>query len=255
MSQTWDPDRYARNARNVADLATDVVALLSPRDGQRILDLGCGDGALTERLAAAGCEVVGVDSSEAQVAATRGRGLDARLMDGSDLSFDEEFDAVFSNMALHWMPRVDDVMRGVWRALRPGGRFVGELGGRGCIATIVGALHAGLARRRLDPRAIDPWHFWGADDCFARLGAHGFVVEIVALVPRPTRLPGDCGDVLATFGEAFLAAVPVGEREAFVDEVRDALRPRLFEHGRGWIADYVVLRFAATKPTRGMRVP
>ena len=80
--QTWDPERYARTARFVADLGAPVVELLDPKPGERILDLGCGDGALTEKLAALGCDVVGVDGSPEQVAAARERGLDARVMDG-----------------------------------------------------------------------------------------------------------------------------------------------------------------------------
>lgn len=248
MIQGWDPERYARNARYVADLAGDVVALLTPRAGQRILDLGCGDGALTERLAAAGADVVGVDASPAQVAAARGRGLDARVMDAAALDFVAEFDAVFSNMALHWMPRPDAVIAGVWRALRPGGRFVGELGGRGCIASIVEALHAGLARRGIDARTLDPWHFWSDDVYGAWLAARGFRVDVIGLSLRPTLLPGDFRDFMETFGEAFVMAVAPAERAAFIDEVRERLRPRLFDPGRGWVADYVILRFAATKP-------
>src|ERR1700688_2897528 len=127
-TQTWDPDRYARNARFVSDLGMPVVELLAPQPSERILDLGCGDGALTAKLVAMGCEVVGVDSSEAQIAGARALGLDARLMDGHALSFRSEFDAVFSNAALHWMRRSDEVIAGVHRALRPHGRFVAEMG-------------------------------------------------------------------------------------------------------------------------------
>src|SRR5512138_2182814 len=142
-AQTWDPERYARNARFVSDLGAPVVELLAPRPGERILDLGCGDGALTEKLVALGCEVIGVDGSAEQVAGARRRGIDARVADGQALDFDGEFDAVFSNAALHWMKRADAVVDGVWRALRPGGRFVAECGGHGCVDEIATALLAG----------------------------------------------------------------------------------------------------------------
>src|SRR2546425_9581809 len=149
-AQRWDPEGYARHARFVADLGMPVVELLAPRAGERILDLGCGDGALTERLVAMGCRVVGVDGSAEQVAAAQARGLDAQVMDGEHLAFAAEFDAVFSNAAMHWMKRADDVIVGVWRALVPGGRFVAELGGHGCVATVEAAPVVALAPRGLD---------------------------------------------------------------------------------------------------------
>src|SRR5713101_1130321 len=139
-TQTWDPERYARNARFVSDLGKPVIHLLAPRRGERILDLGCGDGVLAAELAEIGFEVVGVDASEMQVAAARKAGVDARVMAGEALPFCNEFDAVFSNAALHWMLQPDEVIAGVWRALRRGGRFVAEMGGHGCVETIKVAL-------------------------------------------------------------------------------------------------------------------
>jgi SAM-dependent methyltransferase len=246
--QTWDPERYARNARYVADLAAPAVDLLAAQPGECVLDLGCGDGALTEQLVALGCDVVGIDGSAEQVAAARRRGVDARVMDGRRLDFGDEYDAVFSNMALHWMVPVDDVIAGVWRALRRGGRFVGEFGGRGCIATVVEAIHTALARRGLDGRLLNPWYFPGADDYAERLEARGFGVDFIALARRPTPLPGDYHDFMDTFGDAFTSAVAPSERQTLVDEIQELLRPKLFDPARGWIADYVVLRFAASKP-------
>jgi SAM-dependent methyltransferase len=245
--QTWDPERYARHARFVSDLGQPVVELLDPQPGERILDLGCGDGALTEKLSALGATVVAVDASPEQVAAARARGLDARVADGEALTFEAEFEAVFSNAALHWMKRPDAVVDGVRRALRPGGRFVAECGGQGNVARIVAALEAALRRRGRDPDAANPWHFAGPDECRRRLEDRGFVVKAMALFPRPTPLPGDMADWLATFAGAFTSVVPPDERPALVAEVCEELRPHLLDANGIWTTDYVRLRFAAVR--------
>ena len=247
-TQTWDPERYARHGRFVTDLGMPVVELLAPKPGERILDLGCGDGALTETLLALGCQVVGVDGSPGQVEAVRRRGLEAYVMDGQCLSFANEFDAVFSNAALHWMPRVEDVIAGVWRALKPGGRFVAECGGTGCVATIVTALVDALKRRGLDGEGANPWYFRTPEAYRSPLQAQGFTVTYMTLFPRPTPLPGDITGWLETFAESFLSTVAVEERATFLTEVRETLRPTLCDAGGQWTADYVRLRFAATKP-------
>jgi SAM-dependent methyltransferase len=247
-AQSWDPERYARNARFVSDLGAPVVDLLTPQRGEKILDLGCGDGALTKKLADLGCRVVAVDGSAAQIEAARSLGLDARVMNGEELQFDGEFDAVFSNAALHWMKRADDVIDGVWRALRPGGRFVAECGGHGCVATIVAALDRALTERGVDSRWVNPWYFPTAEDYSTRLCIRGFVVRSIALFPRPTPLPGDVTGWLETFAESFTRQLPVSAHRGFLEEVQELLRPDLCDASGQWTADYVRLRFAADKP-------
>ncbi|HTV26062.1 MAG TPA: methyltransferase domain-containing protein [Polyangiaceae bacterium] len=247
-AQTWDPDTYAKNARFVADLGAPVVELLAPRPGQRILDLGCGDGVLTQKLAALGCEVVGVDASEALVRRAREVGVDARVMDGEALDFDAGFDAVFSNAALHWMKAADRVLAGVYRALLPGGRFVAELGGQGCVQTLHRALMAALDARGYDGRAASPWYFPDTEEYGARLVAAGFQIESIALMPRPTPLPGDVMGWLQTFAESFTRVLPEAERRSYLEDVREATRPHLCDATGAWTADYVRLRFAARKP-------
>jgi SAM-dependent methyltransferase len=166
---------------------------------------------------------------------------------GEELAFDGDFDAVFSNAALHWMRRPDAVIAGVRRALKPGGRFVAEMGGHGCVATIVAALTDTMARRGLDAAAYHPWFFPTAEEYRGRLEAHGFTVDSIALFPRPTPLPGDVIGWLETFAESFIAALPAKERPAFLVEVRAALRPKLADADGKWTADYVRLRFAARR--------
>jgi len=247
VDQRWDPDRYQSTAGFVAVLGAPLFDLLAPKPRERILDLGCGDGALTVKIAEV-ATVVAVDASADQISAARAHGLDARVMDGTKLAFENEFDAVFSNAALHWMRDPDAVIAGVWRALKPGGRFVAECGGAGNVEAIKTALVAALDRRGIDGKKSIPWYFPAPDDYRARLERRGFTVESIALIPRPTPLPGPLGDWLDTFAESFLAAVPKDERSAFKREVEDALRPTLLDASGTWVTDYVRLRFVAWKP-------
>ncbi len=245
--QRWQPERYARNAGFVAEHGRPVVALLAPQPGERILDLGCGDGVLTEVLVAAGARVVGVDASAEQVAAARARGLDARVMDGRVLRFDAPFDAVFSNAALHWMRDLDAVVQGVAGCLVPSGRFVGELGAAGNVATVRAAIARALARRGLDADAADPWTFPTAEAFRAVLERHGFRVGQLEVFPRQTPVPETLDGWLETFAETFLGLLPAVERPALMAEIAADLAPRLRTDDGGWIVDYVRLRFAAVK--------
>jgi trans-aconitate methyltransferase len=245
-SQNWDPARYRANARFVSELGMPVVELLSPQPGERILDLGCGDGALTIKLVERGCTVVGIDSSAEMVAAARSLGLNASVAEGQSLQFVNEFNAVFSNAALHWMKNPDRVIAGVWRALKPGGRFVGELGGYGNVEAIVMALESALSSRGVV--VSSPWIFPPPDTYKRLLESSGFTVQSIDLMPRPTLLPGDIGSWLETFAQPYLSALAPSERQEFVSEVVGALRAVLCDANGEWRVDYVRLRFSAIKP-------
>jgi len=246
VTDDWSASRYAANARFVADLGAPVLDLLAPKAGESILDLGCGDGALTEAIRAVGARVTGVDGSTDMVKAALARGLDAHVMDGQHLTFAQEFDAVFSNAALHWMPDAASVLAGVRRALRPGGRFVGEMGGHGNVAAIATALRASLVARGIAPEAGFTWFFPTADEYAALLGASGFVVRQIALIPRPTLLPTGVAGWLATFAAPFLAGIASADQAGMLHEVETVLAPALRTRAGDWIADYVRLRFFAT---------
>jgi trans-aconitate methyltransferase len=240
----WSSESYQQNAAYVPALGAAVLELLAPKPGERILDIGCGDGALTEQIVAAGAATVGVDASPPMIAAARARGLDARLVNAQELRFDREFDGAFSNAALHWVHDHDALLDGVRRALRPGGRFVAEFGGHGNISAIEVAVRAALERRNLGSNVR---RYYPTDDEYAaRLSAHGFDVQQIALIPRPTPLPTGMRGWLETFERSTLDRLPEGERAGVIDDIERLLRPAVCDSKGRWTAQYVRLRFRAT---------
>ena len=246
-AQTWSPESYDRDARFVSDLAGEILAWLDAKPGERILDLGCGDGVLTAGLRDLGCDVIGVDTGPDMIEAASARGLDVRLVDGHQLSFRGDFDAVFSNAALHWMVKPRLVLAGVWQALRPQGRFVAEFGGHGNVAAIVTAMRAIALTRGGDVDLAGPWFFPSSDVYREMLEEQGFAVRRIGLYPRPTPLKTGMKAWLKVFRTPFFEQF--GSRmEEVLDETEALLRPCLCDAKGRWTADYVRLRVEATKP-------
>ena len=244
---SWNPDTYSKNARFVSDLGEPLLDLLDPQPGELILDLGCGDGALTQKIAAVGSSVIGVDSSLSFVEAAHARGLDVALMDGQRLSLKRRFDAAFSNAALHWMKRPEAVVEGVVSCLKPGARFVGEFGGKSNVAMIRNALHVALRNYGVDPSAVDPWYYPSPEEYAGLLTRFGFAIEYIELIPRPTKLPGDILAWLEVFAQPFTNSVADEAKADFLDQVRNELEPALRRADGTWYADYVRLRFKAKR--------
>ena len=247
--QTWNTEAYATNGRFVADLASGVVDLLAPQAGEAILDLGCGDGALTEKLAATGAIVTGADSSPSMVAAARQRNLNIDHHNAANLPYENQFDAVFSNAALHWLPATKQplALAGVYRALKPGGRFVAEMGGQGNIAAIRTALQTTLAPFHIDAEATAE-SFYPSPAVYRRLlEAAGFTVQSIDLIPRPTPLPNGMDSWLNTFRNGVLDQLAPADRATVINQTIALLEPVLRDADGNWTADYVRLRFRATK--------
>ena len=245
-NQKWKPEDYQKHAGFVAVLGQDVLDLLSPKTGEAVLDLGCGDGVLTKRLKNEyGCVVTGVDSSPEQIAGATSDGLNAFVMSGMELTFRQQFDAVFSNAALHWMKDADAVINGVKNALKPEGRFVAEFGGEGNVNLIREALHFVLQKHNVDAKRLDPWYFPSVDTYKNKLESYDFKVDTIELFDRPTALPGDIDGWLMTFSESFLRAFEKTQWDDIIAEIREILRPDLLRSDGVWMADYKRLRFSA----------
>jgi SAM-dependent methyltransferase len=243
--QIWSATDYADNASFVPALGQDVLALLNPQAGERILDLGCGDGVLTLRIADAGADVTGLEPDPDLAAAAIARGLRVLQQDAHDPFPDGPFDAIFSNAALHWMHDPARVIAHAFAALRPGGRLVAEQGGFGNVAAVVTALNAALLTAGHAPRS--PWDFPSPTLLRKRLERAGFTVQSIILIPRPTPLPTGIAGWLQTFAGPFVGMLPAPERAAILHDTIGRLTA-LHDPEEGWMADYVRLRFAATKP-------
>ncbi len=242
----WNVSDYNRHAGHVSQMGVAVVDLLNPQRQENILDIGCGDGTLSEIIKQRGARVCGIDGSPEMVQAARKRGVAASVADAQQLEFINEFDAVFSNAALHWMKKPDDVICGVFRALKPGGRFCAEFGAtQGNVGTITTAIAAAMKTRGLDYAAYSPWYFPQEDEYRQKLENAGFHIVCLSVFDRPTRLPTDVLGWLKVFAQPFLKDIT--DPESFLHEVVGEATEKMEKEDDMWIADYVRCRFLAVK--------
>ncbi|HEY7810786.1 MAG TPA: class I SAM-dependent methyltransferase [Allosphingosinicella sp.] len=255
-SSRWSPGDYASNAAFVPALGAAALELLAPQPGEFIVDLGCGDGVLTRRIMAAGARVIGLDASPEMVEAARGRGVDAFVADAQALDLEGQaarfghFDAAFSNAALHWMLDPDAVAAGVFGLLKPGGRFVGEMGGQGNIAALRSGIRQELIARGYPVPAEDPQWYPSVEEFLRLYACAGFIDIRAHLIPRPTPLPTGVAGWVKTFRNGWLevAGVAEGDRPGVAAAVQARLQPQLQGADGSWTADYVRLRFSMRKP-------
>ena len=238
----WNAGDYARVGAFVAELGEAALDLLDPQPGEAILDVGCGEGALTQKIAERGARVVGIDNSPEMIAAAQARGLDAQLADVASMGFDRAFDAVFSNATLHWVLDKDAAARSIWFAIRPGGRFAGELGGEGNLARLRSALDEEMIIRGYTPPSAAGNWYPSPDEFAAVYDRAGFTAIDARLVERPTPIDHGIAAWVTTFRQGWLdrAGVPQAERA----EIAEAVAGRFPDQ----IADYVRLRFIMRKP-------
>lgn len=246
----WDAELYEARHSFVWQYGQDLIELLDPKAGEQILDLGCGPGQLTAKIAESGAKVLGLDASPSMIGQARQNfpQLPFVLQDAARVEFKNEFDAVFSNAALHWMLDREAVVRSVASALKLGGRFVAELGGRGNIRNIETAIEK-VARRHLgDAVPAKRTYYPALGEYASLLESHGLEVRTALLFDRPTRLEGPAGmeNWIRQFKAYYFESLPAAEATKAINEVVEELRPIAFTDGH-WTADYRRLRFTATK--------
>jgi trans-aconitate methyltransferase len=248
----WNANLYDAKHAFVWKYGADLVPLLAPQSGERILDLGCGTGHLTAQIAESGARLVGVDRSPEMVNAARKAypNLQFEVADARDLLFHDEFDAVFSNATLHWIREPEVVIRSVRNALRPGGRFVAEFGGKGNIRKMQSAFDQALSELNASEKTkINPWYYPSVSEYSTLLEKNGLEVRFITLFDRPTPLAdGESGlrNWITMFGSDYYAKLAPESRESFLRRIEELLRPELFRDGQWW-GDYRRLRLAAVK--------
>ena len=247
----WNAQLYDDKHSFVWKLAAGVLELLDPKPGERILDLGCGTGHLTGKIAEARAHVVGVDRSPEMIAQAREKypALRFEVMDARELVLDGNFDAVFSNATLHWINEPGRVVTGIAKLLKPGGRFVAEFGGKGNTGELLKAVARVWTKHAVPGPPPRPWYYPTIAEYSGLLEKHGLEVTYAVLFDRPTPLDdGERGlrNWLDMFGASFVASLPEATRNQLRDELERELRPTLFRDGH-WVMDYRRLRVSATR--------
>ncbi len=250
-AQQWNPELYQASHSWAWQYGRDLLQFLAPKSGERILDVGCGTGQLTAEIAESGAEVVGIDSSPEMIASARKNypKLRFEVHDAAAMPFAEEFDAVFSNAAMHWVSNQEGAVGDIARALKPGGRFVFEMGGRGNIRHVWSSAVKALREFGVkDPEKLSPWYYPSIGRYASLLESHGLYVNFAVLFDRPTPLEGERG--LATwlemFGRFMLEKLEPEQRPLFLSRVEELAKPHLYHDGR-WVVDYKRLRVMAVK--------
>lgn len=251
MSQHWNATLYDSSHDFVAKFGEGIFSWLQPQSGEHILDLGCGTGDLAPKIQACGVKVLGVDSSAEMIATAKAKfpTIDFQQADARDLPFSSQFDAIFSNAVLHWVPEKEKAIASMYRSLKKGGRIVLEFGGKDNIQQIWTALKMVLQKRGYAENAnISFWYFPSIGAYATLLEEQGFSVVRAEHFARPTLLKGENGlkDWLLMFTDNFFAGIAAGEKADILEEIATALKPTHFVDGQ-WVADYKRIRVMAVK--------
>ena len=245
-SNKWNADKYNKHADFVSNLATPVVDLLNPQKNEKILDLGCGDGTLAVEIEKFNAKVIAVDLSQSMVEKTKEKNIEAYVMSATELNFNNEFDAVFSNAVLHWVKDSKIAINKINTSLKNNGRFIAEFGGYGNIKFLTDAMQKVFDNHQEYGVFSNPWYFPSDKDYKKLLEDNGFKVEYIELIPRPTSID-DISNWLNIFANGIVSHLTDEQQLNFKQEVRETLKPKIYTEEDGWIADYVRLRFKAIK--------
>jgi 2-isopropylmalate synthase len=242
----WNADKYNKHADFVSNLASPVIDLLEPKKDEHILDLGCGDGTLAVEMEKLGANVIAVDLSKSMVEKTKEKGIKAFVMSATELTFENEFDAIFSNAVLHWVKDANEAIKKISKSLKSNGRFIAEFGGCGNIKYLTEAMQEVFDNHKEFGSFNNPWYFPKDTEYKQLLENNGFNVEYIELIPRSTKID-DISNWLDIFANGIVSHLTDEQQKQFKQEVRAILKPKIYSEEDGWVADYVRLRLKATK--------
>ena len=242
----WNANNYKNHASFVSDLAIDLVDLLNPKEGEIILDLGCGDGSLSLEIMKSKAKVIAVDLSSDMIEKTKSKGIEAYKMDVTNLIYENKFDAVFSNAVLHWVKDKDTAVQNIYKALKSKGRFVTEFGGFGNLNYIIEGMQQVFDNNKQYGKFVNPWYFPDKIEYKNILEHNGFEVKTINLVSRQTFID-DISNWLDIFANGIISHLCQSDKIKFNTELRNILKSKLYDKDKGWFVDYVRLRVYAIK--------
>jgi 2-isopropylmalate synthase len=177
---------------------------------------------------------------------TKEKGIKAFVMSATELTFENEFDAIFSNAVLHWVKDANEAIKKILKSLKSNGRFIAEFGGYGNIKYLTEAMQEVFDNHKEFGSFNNPWYFPKDTEYKQLLENNGFNVEYIELIPRPTKID-DIANWLDIFANGIVSHLTDEQQKQFKQEVRAILKPKIYSEEDGWVADYVRLRLKATK--------
>lgn len=248
----WNANLYDGKHSFVSKFGQGVIELLAPTHGEQILDLGCGTGDLANTIQGLGADVIGIDKSKNMVkqAQLKYPEIPFTVKDATDLGYQDEFNAIFSNATLHWVKAPKRALQNIYAALKPGGRFVAEFGGKGNVQSITNELSHQYQQIGINYDDTHfPWYFPSIGEYTTLMEEVGFTVGIALYFDRPTPLEGENGlaNWLEMFGSSLFYGVDEQTKKQLINRVEDNVRTRLYQNG-GWVADYKRIRVLGIKP-------
>ncbi|RBW68616.1 class I SAM-dependent methyltransferase [Bacillus taeanensis] len=247
----WNANLYDQSHSFVSKHGNDLLELLAPKKGEKILDLGCGTGDLANQLHKLGVHVIGIDKSDNMISEAQSKYPHIKFIvsDITELEWNNEFDAVFSNAVLHWVKSPKHALESIYYVLKKGGRFTAEFGGKGNVRIITNEIINQFEKFGIDYKPdLFPWYFPSIGEYASIMEKCDFRVILAQHFDRPTHLENDYGlrNWIEMFAGSMFSGLSETMKNRIIDQVESNLKENLYHNGR-WIADYKRIRVIGVK--------